>query len=150
MKKSIYSFALGWVFVFDSVWPRHKAKINVVVSSIERHCLLMTEEVSLEHISEAHRARIEDMDRWQRNFEFQERQNFINIETCISPKLYDDELDRLQRKICDRTGRWLEREQALKEWFDSSDASTRIVWLQGIPGAGESKCPQWVNDNVKG
>lgn len=133
---------LGWVIIFDSVWPRHKAKINVVVSSIERHCLLMTEEVNLENISEAHRARITDMDRWQRNFEFQEWQNFSSVESYISPKLYDDELDKLQRTICERTGRWLQKEQTLKDWFDPNDESTRMVWLQGIPGAGTSKFAQ--------
>ncbi|KAJ6073165.1 NACHT nucleoside triphosphatase [Penicillium canescens] len=132
--------AKRWVFIFDSVWPRHKAKINVVVSSIERHCLLMTEEVNLENISGAHRARIADMDRWKRNFEFQERQNFNSVEAYISPKLYDDDLDRLQRTICERTGRWLKKEQTLKEWFDPRNASTRVVWLQGIPGADLLKC----------
>lgn len=102
----------------------------------------MTEEVNLENISEAHRARITDMDRWQRNFEFQEWQNFSSVESYISPKLYDDELDKLQRTICERTGRWLQKEQTLKDWFDPNDESTRMVWLQGIPGAGTSKFAQ--------
>ena len=128
----------GWMIVFDSVWPRHKAKIQVVVNSLEHHCLLMTEEVTLEHITDARKAQIADIDRWQKAFEFQEQQNFRNIEAYISPKLYDDELDRLQRAVCERTGRWLNKEQALKYWFDPNDDTTRLVWLQGIPGAGTS------------
>lgn len=136
---------LGWVFVFDSVWPRHKDKIGVVVSSIEQHCLLMTDEVTLENISGAYRARVEDMKRWQREFEFHERQDFKSVEDYISPRLYDDELDRLQRTICERTGRWIQREKTLKRWIDTSDESTKVVWLQGIPGAGTSKFAQWLS-----
>ncbi|KAJ5175558.1 NACHT nucleoside triphosphatase [Penicillium canariense] len=130
--------AKRWVIVFDSVWPRYKAKINVVVSSIERHSLLMTEEVSLANISEARAARIADMDRWQRTFEFQEAQDFLSVQSYISPNLYDDELDRLQRRICERTGRWLQREQVLNYWLDASNAATRVLWMQGIPGAGKT------------
>lgn len=121
--------AKRWIFVFDSVWPRHKDKIGVVVSSIEQHCLLMTDEVTLENISGAYRARVEDMKRWQRQFEFHERQDFKSVEDYISPRLYDDELDRLQRTICERTGRWLQREKTLKKWIDTSDESTKVVWL---------------------
>ncbi|KAJ5826601.1 NACHT nucleoside triphosphatase [Penicillium robsamsonii] len=139
-----------WGLIFDSVWPRHKDKINVVVSSIEQHCLLMTDQVTLENISGAHRARIEDMKRWQQTFEFQERQDFKSVEDYISPKFYDDELDRLQRTICERTGRWLQREQTLKKWIDTGDKSTRVVWLQGIPGAGKTHISSIIVDKLRG
>lgn len=56
----------------------------------------------------------------------------------ISPNLYDDELDKFQRRICERTGKWLQREQVLKDWMDASNAATRILWMQGIPGAGKT------------
>jgi hypothetical protein len=127
---------IDWKLMFDAIWPRHKAKIDIVVSSIERTCLLMTDEVRLEHISEAYKARTADVHNWEKTFKFQEQQNFNTVENCISPKLYDDELDRLRRSICERTGSWLKREQVLKRWLDLSDRSTRLVWLQGIPGAG--------------
>jgi nucleoside-triphosphatase THEP1 len=131
------------------VWPRYKAKINVVIGSIERHSVLMTEEVSLANISEAHAARIADMDRWERNFEFQETQDFNSVHSYLSPNLYDDELDRLQRRICERTGRWLQREQVLKDWLDASNAATRVLWMQGIPGAGKTHIASTIVEKLR-
>lgn len=78
------------------------------------------------------------MNNWQRTFEFQETQDFNGVYAYISPTLYDDELDKLQRRICERTGRWLQREEALKEWMGASNAATRVLWMQGIPGAGKT------------
>jgi hypothetical protein len=78
------------------------------------------------------------MNHWQRTFEFQEMQDFNGVHAYISPTLYDDELDKLRRRICERTGRWLQREEALKEWMDASNGATRVFWMQGIPGAGKT------------
>jgi hypothetical protein len=107
-----------------------------VVSNIERHSFLLRDEVNLEHISEAHQARVIDFDRWAKTFEFQARQNYNEVETFISPKLYDDELDRFRRNLCERTGHWIQRDKAISKWLDPNDATIRLVWLQGIPGAG--------------
>jgi hypothetical protein len=98
----------------------------------------MTEEVTLANITEAHAARVSDMNNWQRTFDFQETQDFNSVYSYISPDLYDDELDNFQRRICERTGKWLQREQVLKDWMDANNAATRILWMQGIPGAGKT------------
>jgi hypothetical protein len=96
----------------------------------------MSNEVNQEHIREAHDARIKALDHYERTQEFQDRENFIAVETHISPRLYDSELDWLHRNICEGTGRWLQKERAFCRWLDPADASTRLIWLQGIPGAG--------------
>lgn len=86
----------------------------------------MTEEVSLANISEAHAARLADIDRWQRVFEFQETQDFNSAQSYISP--YDDELDRFQRRICERTGQWLEREKVLKDWLNELNRGRLVCY----------------------
>lgn len=107
-----------------------------MASNIERHGFLLRDEVNLAHISEAHQARLIDFDRWAATFEFQARQNFNELETFISPRLYDNELDRFQRNLCERTGRWIQRDKAISKWLDPVDTKSRLIWLQGIPGAG--------------
>ena len=96
----------------------------------------MFNEVNLEHITEAHDARNAALDHYERTREFQERQDFEAVDTYIRPRLYDDELDRLRRTYCKDTGRWLQKEKTIYGWLDPADAATRLVWLQGIPGAG--------------
>jgi hypothetical protein len=97
----------------------------------------MFNEVNLEHITEAHDARNAALDHYERTREFQERQEFEAVDTYIRPRLYDNELDRLRRTYCKDTGRWLQK--ALYGWLDPADATTRLVWLQGIPGAGKCR-----------
>lgn len=98
----------------------------------------MREEVSLEHIREEHEALIREFDHYEQTREFQERQYFNAVETHLSPKLYDRELDHLQINICKGTGLWLKKDKALCRWLDFSDTSTNLIWLQGIPGSGIS------------
>ncbi|KAJ6149060.1 NACHT nucleoside triphosphatase [Penicillium samsonianum] len=138
-----------WKLVFESVWPKHRSKIDVVVSNIERHSFLLRDEVNLEHISEAHQARVIDFDRWAATFEFQARQNYNELETFISPRLYDDELDRFQRNLCERTGRWIQRDKAISKWLDPNDTTNRLIWLQGIPGAGKSYLSSMIVEKAK-
>jgi hypothetical protein len=135
-KPQVLTNLSGWELLFESVWPRHKTRIELVVTNIERHGLLMFNEVNLEHITKAHDARNVALDHYERTREFQERQDFEAVDTYIRPRLYDNELDRLRRTYCKDTGRWLQREKTLSGWLDPADAATRLVWLQGIPGAG--------------
>ncbi|KAJ6151093.1 NACHT nucleoside triphosphatase [Penicillium chermesinum] len=128
-----------WKLVFESVWPKHSSKIDVVVSNMKRHSLLLRDEVDIEHISEAYRARELDFDRWARTFEFQARQDFNELQNFISPKLYDDDQDRFQSNLCERTGSWIQRHKIMSKWFNPDDTSTRLVWLQGIPGAEDMR-----------
>jgi hypothetical protein len=111
----------------------------LVATNIEQHGLLMFNEVNLEHIIKAHDARKAALDHYERTQEFQERQDFEAVETYIRPRLYDNELDRLRRTRCRDTGRWLQKEKTLYDWLDSVDAATKLVWLQGIPGAGRDR-----------
>jgi len=96
----------------------------------------MRNEVSLEHIREEHEARIRDFEHYEQTREFQEQQYFSAVETHISPRLYDSELDRLHMNICEGTGLWLQKDKTFCKWLDFSDISTNLVWLQGIPGSG--------------
>ena len=96
----------------------------------------MFNEVSLEHITEAHDARTAALGHYERTREFQERQDFEAVDAYIHPRLYDRELDRLRRTRCKGTGSWLQKEKVLCSWLDPDDTTTRLVWLQGIPGAG--------------
>ncbi|KAK2764389.1 hypothetical protein FQN54_009083 [Arachnomyces sp. PD_36] len=135
--------------IFESVWPRHKSKIDVVANNIERHGLLMTNEVNLEHIREAHDTRIKALDHYTRTREFQERQDFEAVETHISPRFYDGELDRLLRTVCHGTGRWLQREETFSQWLDHANTSVKLLWLQGIPGAGKTHLSSIIVDKTR-
>ena len=129
-------YLAGWELLFESMWPRHKKRIDLVGTNIEHHVRMMVDEVTLEDITEAHKARDAAFVRYERTQKFEERQDYESVEAFVKPRLYDHELDQLRRMRCNDTGRWLQKDKTMCRWLDYADSKTRLVWLQGIPGAG--------------
>jgi hypothetical protein len=123
--------------LFESVWPRHKLKIDLVLKNIESHALLMTGEVNLEHIRQAYDARKASFEHYELVRAALERQDFERVVTHLSAKVHDDELYRILRTVCDGTGNWIWKDKSFLQWLDPKDISTKVLWLQGIPGAGK-------------
>lgn len=99
------------------------------MKDIDDHTRLMRNEVRLEHIQQEHEARI-------RAFKHFEEMAYHRIKADVSPIYFDEELDRVRSQICSGTGKWLIKDSAFRDWLDGTDKPTRILWLQGIPGAG--------------
>jgi hypothetical protein len=127
---------LEWRVFFESIWPRYASKISVILENITRHTILVDSEVTLADISEAHAARIRAYEEYERAQNFQQRQQFEIVKSSLSPKLYDVDLDNLQRQSYGDAGQWLDDEEDFRKWSDPNDESARLLWLEGIPGAG--------------
>ncbi|MCJ1311345.1 hypothetical protein MMC25_005016 [Agyrium rufum] len=127
-----------WRYLFEALWPKHRDKIKIVATNIERHALLMRKEVQLEHIQQEHKARLRAFDHYESTAQAQQLQEYYSIKTDISPATYDDTLYRLRSKMCEGTGKWLLKDQTFIKWLDPTDKSIRFLWLQGIPGAGKT------------
>lgn len=106
------------------------------MNHMERHTLLMRNEVRLEHIQAEHGARLRALEHFERTEKSLRRQDYRNIETNISPRKYEGRLDWLHGRMCEGTGKWLLKDAIFVKWLDTSDTSTKMLWLQGIPGAG--------------
>jgi len=127
----------GPQLIFESIWPKKQDKIDVVVSNIERHTTLMTNEVTLQHIREEHELRAQSLAHFDQETDFQESQKFRTLETRVSPRNYDDRLDSLLNRSYEGSVKWLLSNKSFLEWLDNSNPALRLLWLQGIPGAGE-------------
>jgi len=134
---------LGWKYFFESLWPKHREKIKVVKTNIERHTLLMRNEVRLEHIQAENDARVRALDHFESTERSLQRQEYQNIKTDVSPRTYEDRLDWFDARRCEGTGKWLLRDSIFAKWLDTTDTSTKVLWLQGIPGSGESHFNQY-------
>lgn len=99
----------------------------------------MRSEVRLEHIRAEHDARLRSLEHFEKTERSNRQQEYHIIKTAISPKDYDDKLDWVYGRVCEGTGKWLLVDSTFAKWLDVRDVSTKIVWLQGIPGAGRSK-----------
>lgn len=120
------------------MWPKQRDKIQVVLSHIERHTFLLRNETRMEHIREEHEARLRALDHFEKSERSYRKQEYSAIKESISPKFYDDELYRIRNQICEGTGKWLMRDLTFGKWLKATDETSKLVWLQGIPGAGTS------------
>lgn len=99
--------------------------------------LLMRNEVRLEHIREEHDARLKSLEHFKNTERAHRLQEFHAIKTDISPRSYDDRLNWYHGRVCEGTGTWLLKDELFKQWLDTVDGTAKVLWLQGIPGAGQ-------------
>ncbi|PNP80169.1 hypothetical protein FNYG_06492 [Fusarium nygamai] len=138
-----------WKVFFESLWPARRAEIQVIAENIEKHRLLLCNEITLNDILEAHTARKKALEHYAETREFQERQDFHSMETYIRPPSYDEDLDRIRNSRCEGTGSWLVQDQQFADWADGKDKSHQVLWLQGIPGAGKTFLASTAVDRAK-
>lgn len=98
----------------------------------------MSSEVTLASITEANEARTRANKEYERQKESDTWQKFETIKASMSPRLYDGELEDLRRRCCSNVGDWLFHKEEFKHWSDTTNLKERLLWLEGIPGAGES------------
>ncbi|KAI8630272.1 NACHT domain protein [Xylariaceae sp. FL1651] len=127
-----------WKFFFEPLWPKHKDKIKVVMTHIDNHGRLMRNEVRLEHIQQEHEARRRALEYYEQEERSRRDQEFYRIKTDIAPQSHDERLDGIQARVYQGTGTWLLENATFKEWLRPATASSRLLWLQGIPGAGKT------------
>ncbi|KAL4905604.1 hypothetical protein BDW74DRAFT_167782 [Aspergillus multicolor] len=127
-----------WKYFFESLWPRKRDHISLVKTHIERHTLLMRNEVRLEHIREEHEARLRSLKHFRAAEDSHRLQQYHAIKTDFNPRAYDDKLHWYHGRVCKGTGTWLLEDDAFKKWMDTASKTSRVLWIQGIPGAGKT------------
>jgi hypothetical protein len=101
------------------------------------HKTLLSNEATLASMMQAQIDRENSLKTYENQYEFQMRQDFEAAMSSLNPRLYDKDLDRCKRQMNPESGNWLNNNQSFKAWLDQTDKSTQVLWLQGIPGAGE-------------
>ncbi|CAH0041024.1 unnamed protein product [Clonostachys rhizophaga] len=127
-----------WHLFFESVWPKQKEKISIIIGHIERHTTLIRSEVRLGEIREEHEARKRQLVHFELTEKAKRLQEFNRIMTSLKIKSYDRDLDRIRGRTCEGTGKWLLKNSLFVKWLDTTDYSSNLLWLQGIPGAGKT------------
>jgi hypothetical protein len=109
----------------------------MVVSNLERHTLLLRNEVRLEHIQAEYDFRKQALEHFEKGEASHLRQEYYSLRTSISPRTYQETLAHLDDRSFLEAGLWLMKHDAFCDWLDTTNDSTSILWLRGIPGSGE-------------
>ncbi|GAM36872.1 hypothetical protein TCE0_022r06309 [Talaromyces pinophilus] len=132
-----------WQILFEALWPRKKAEIEVVEKNIEKHSQMLRSEITVEHLRKAYEARSHAFDSFRRIEDSQASQKLQSLEVAIDPRFYDNELHRHRSDSCQGTVEWLLQDPIVSQWLDVS-SSVNMLWLQGIPGAGKTFAASFV------
>ena len=92
----------------------------------------------MEHIQAEYTARNRALEHFERTEKHHRQEEFRSIRTNISPKTYDDAMYHLQSRTLAGTEKWLLRDATFHTWLENSESSIDLLWLLGIPGAGQS------------
>jgi hypothetical protein len=127
----------GWKALFDVLWPRYEDTFTLIHKNIEKHKLLIDRQVNILVIKDAQKEREEALSRHHEERDFRE---MTRLEKNIPhhTRDYVDRLHDIRDKYCAETGKWILSDPRFQSWVDanSSDAKQRLLWLSGIPGAG--------------
>ncbi|KAI2624405.1 hypothetical protein GGR54DRAFT_629674 [Hypoxylon sp. NC1633] len=122
----------------ESLWPNIRSSIAKIQENMEHHKALMTTNVTLEDILQAHQARKRALDEYEYAQEFRDRQIFSAIRSELNPQGYDLDLVDILRRSSVSSGKWLRNKPDFTRWLDATDRTARCMWLYGIPGSGKT------------
>ncbi|KAF8535977.1 hypothetical protein BDD12DRAFT_750061 [Trichophaea hybrida] len=146
-----YKFVNGHVrpALVELLWPNLDDKLELIRSNIIRHKELFTHEITLNVIIDAQHARTEALEHYEKVHKFETDKKMHDFMSFLSPTLYEAQIDRIKRKRCNDTGSWIKRERPFKRWLDPTDQSASLLWLTGIPGAGDWDIITWLEDGYQ-
>ena len=114
------------------MWP--KDTFGIIKQNIEKHKGLVDREVKIQMIKESREERYEALKKHQEERDFRE---LDRLERNIPPQDYEPILNNVQSRHCAETGKWIFSDPLFRTWLGvRNDAKQRLLWLAGIPGAG--------------
>ena len=139
--------------LFECLWPKCEDIFDIINNNIEKHKGLIDREVKIQMIKESREARDEVIkikiqmikesrkardEALKRHQEERDCKELDRLERNIPPHDYKTLLEKVQRRHCAETGRWIFSDPLFRSWLNagSSEEKQRLLWLAGVPGAG--------------
>lgn len=109
-----------------------------VVKNLQRSKELLVQTASVWHFQNAQDARLLMIKQFEALREKDEQDRRLNVVNWLSPVScqFSHECVQGRRRAFPDTTRWIFETTVMHEWIRSDEASSPILWLSGIPGAG--------------
>lgn len=104
---------------------------------MDKHKMQMSDHVTWEERLQASEARKRALDEYDKQQSHRDHVRLFELESKISPQMYDEKLGNIIDQSVTESGLWVEGHPDFKKWLDVTDASNRCIWLHGIPGSGK-------------
>ena len=128
----------AWHLLFLAAWRAFEYRFRGILSSIRRHADLIDREAASIYFLEARDAaqraeqEIKEKERQRRIIELREVKCWLSVDSYQEQKLHDISSVR-HPDTCE----WFLQHDTIVSWLHQGP-SRQVIWLYGIPGAGES------------
>ncbi|KAE9583427.1 hypothetical protein CGMCC3_g431 [Colletotrichum fructicola] len=139
-----------WSAIFRSLWPRCLGRLQTITQNILSHRSLLSDEATLANMVQAQKDRETALKAYENQCEFQTRQDFEAAMSSLNPRLYDQDLERRKTQMNPNSGNWIFDNPKFKTWLDLADRQSRVLWIQGIPGARKTYLSSSVTSELAG
>lgn len=138
-----------WKLYFESIWPQYAGKVSVIRQNMERHRLLLDSKVTQPYIAQALSARVQAYRVYEESHKSQRQQMYTAFKNSLKLIPYDKELEELTRTCMEDSGAWLLNSEPFSAWLGAQTRMRRILWIQGIPGAGKTYLASTIIQHLK-
>ena len=133
----------AWKNLFNATWKTFRTEFEYILRSLKRHKRLVENQASLVEYEQSQEARLLAKAAFEDMAEKEKAKRRIalggKLQPASSTSDHENALDI--RREYPNTGQWILQRAQMKEWMNPEHDNGSLLWLNGIPGAGESVPP---------
>lgn len=132
-----------WQQFFQALWKSFDTEFGAILRDLREHMALIESQATVAQFSEilATRTLVELQFDRDREAEVLKRRMVVHQWLAAANCGADQEAYAKVHQEHVGTGQWLLRENRFCSWFDPVFCSTHLLWMNGIPGAGQLAQP---------
>ena len=132
------TYNLAWKQLYHATWRGLQIRIDHLAKSLQRHKRLVETQASLEEYRQFHDFRVEAQAALARLEGSEKDRRQLLVQQWLGPLNVGTRHDNAAKARFGNTGEWLLQNHRFQGWFSPDHCSDPLLWLHGIPGAGEA------------
>lgn len=136
-RRLIYNYTTALKIMWSLTWTTSfRSQFRLILDNLQRHQILVDNEVHAEDIVQSHIARQEALVQFLEIQATERKKRKVALFNLLEPADTSTEDDKYQKAISKNpnTGDWRLETKEMKEWIHGKG---KFIWLTGKPGAGE-------------
>jgi len=127
-----------WKQLFHAVWRSFDAEFREILRNLREHRALIESQASIIQYTEIMRTQEIARNNFENQMKEESRRRRDVVLQWLSPAKYEIDQETYTRARHPGTCQWIFKNNRFQSWFDPIFSSNQLLWLTGIPGAGEA------------
>jgi hypothetical protein len=131
-----------WRQLFQATWKTFRSRFKPLLENLRRHKGLVETQASLYQFEEVQRLRVIAEAEFCGLREAEDLRRHSTVQDWLSAANVEEDQEIKSSVRAEYLGvcRWILDDHRVQDWLDLNLHSSRLLWINGIPGAGEQVC----------